>query len=82
MNIGNNDPVTLRRFIEAIEHSLGKKAIENLLPMQAGDVPITYADIDPLSDLCDFYPDTTIEDGIEKFVGWYNEKTKSEDKND
>jgi len=71
LNIGNNNPVTLRRFIEAIENSVGKKAIENLLPMQAGDVPITFADIDPLSDLCGFQPNTCIEDGIEKFVDWY-----------
>jgi UDP-glucuronate 4-epimerase len=71
LNIGNNNPVTLRRFIGAIENSLGKKAIENLLPMQAGDVPITYADISPLSELCGFRPNTTIEAGIEKFVDWY-----------
>jgi len=71
LNIGNNNPVTLRRFITAIENSLGKKAIENLLPMQAGDVPITYADIDPLSALCGFQPSTSIEDGIDKFVDWY-----------
>jgi len=71
LNIGNNNPVTLRRFIGAIENSLGKKAIENLLPMQAGDVPITYADIGPLSELCGFHPSTTIEAGIEKFVDWY-----------
>lgn len=71
LNIGNNNPVTLRRFIRAIEHSVGKKAIENQLPMQAGDVPVTYADIGPLSELCDFQPNTSIEDGIEKFVDWY-----------
>ena len=71
LNIGNNNPVTLRRFIEAIEKSVGKKAIENLLPMQAGDVPITYADIDPLAELCGFQPSTSIEDGIEKFVEWH-----------
>jgi len=71
LNIGNNNPVTLRRFIGAIENSLGKKAIENLLPIQAGDVPITYADVDPLSELCGFHPNTSIEDGIDKFVDWY-----------
>ena len=71
LNIGNNKPVTLRRFIAAIERSLGKKAIENLLPMQAGDVPLTYADIQPLVELCGFKPSTSIEDGIEKFVDWY-----------
>ncbi|QOD13775.1 NAD-dependent epimerase [Psychrobacter sp. 28M-43] len=70
-NIGNNQPVTLRRFITAIESACGKKAQENLLPMQAGDVPITYADIDELVDDIDFKPDTSIEDGITKFVDWY-----------
>jgi len=71
LNIGNNNPVTLRRFITAIENSLGKKAIENLIPMQAGDVPITYADINPLSKLCGFQPSTSIENGIDMFVDWY-----------
>ena len=72
-NIGNNQPVTLRRFITAIESACGKKAQENLLPMQAGDVPITYADIDDLVDDIDFKPETSIEDGIEKFVTWYKQ---------
>tara|TARA_R110002073_G_scaffold336437_1_gene533333 strand:+ start:525 stop:1547 length:1023 start_codon:yes stop_codon:yes gene_type:complete len=70
-NIGNNQPITLRRFITAIESACGKKAKENLLPMQAGDVPITYANIDDLVDDIDFKPDTSIEDGITKFVNWY-----------
>ena len=72
-NIGNNQPVTLRRFITAIEDACGKKAKENLLPMQAGDVPITYADIDELVDDIGFKPTTSIEDGIEKFVEWYKQ---------
>ena len=72
-NIGNNQPVTLRRFITAIESACGKKAQENLLPMQAGDVPITYADVDELINDIDFKPDTSIEDGISKFVNWYKE---------
>lgn len=70
-NIGNNQPVTLRRFITAIEDACGKKAKENLLPMQPGDVPATYADIDELIDDIDFTPKTSIEDGIAKFVEWY-----------
>jgi UDP-glucuronate 4-epimerase len=70
-NIGNNDPISLRRFIHAIESALGKKAIERMLPMQPGDVPSTFADIDPLISTCDFRPSTTIEEGIEKFVSWY-----------
>lgn len=70
-NIGNNQPVTLRRFITAIEEACGKKAKENLLPMQPGDVPATYADIDELINDIDFIPKTSIEDGIAKFVEWY-----------
>ncbi|MGP4789274.1 NAD-dependent epimerase [Psychrobacter sp. 1Y11] len=72
-NIGNNQPITLRRFITAIESACGKKAQENLLPMQAGDVPITYADVDELINDIDFKPNTTIEDGIDKFVNWYRQ---------
>lgn len=72
-NIGNNQPVTLRRFITAIENACGKKAKENLLPMQAGDVPITYADIDELIQDIGFKPDTSIEEGISAFVDWYKE---------
>lgn len=72
-NIGNNQPVTLRRFIEAIEAGCGKKAIENLMPMQAGDVPITYADVDDLIRDVGFKPDTTIECGIQSFVEWFRD---------
>nr|WP_317198891.1 NAD-dependent epimerase [uncultured Psychrobacter sp.] len=72
-NIGNNRPITLRRFITAIETACGKKAIENLLPMQPGDVPITYADIDNLQKDIGFVPKTSIEDGINQFVAWYKE---------
>ena len=72
-NIGNNQPVTLRRFITAIEDACGRKAQENLLPMQAGDVPITYADIDELVDDIGFKPETSIEEGIGKFVDWYKQ---------
>ena len=73
-NIGNNHPVTLRRFITAIETSCSKKAIENSLPMQLGDVPITYADVDDLVKDTGFKPTTTIEDGIECFVAWYRDQ--------
>ena len=72
-NIGNNQPVTLRRFITAIENSCGKKAKENFLPMQAGDVPVTFADVDELVADVGFKPNITIENGIEKFVQWYLE---------
>ncbi|WP_019893998.1 NAD-dependent epimerase [Hydrogenovibrio halophilus] len=70
-NIGNNQPVTLRRFITAIETACGQKANENLMPMQPGDVPITYADVDDLMADTGFKPSTSIEDGIAKFVEWY-----------
>lgn len=70
-NIGNNQPITLRRFITAIEDACGKKAQETLLPMQAGDVPITYANVDELVNDIDFKPATTIEQGISEFVKWY-----------
>ena len=70
-NIGNNNPVSLKRFIKAIETAVGKKAKKNPLPMQAGDVPITYADIDPLVEICNFKPNTSIEEGIKDFVAWY-----------
>ena len=70
-NIGNNQPIKLERFIQAIEKSAGKKAIRNNLPMQAGDVPRTFADVGDLMADVDFKPATEIEEGIQKFMGWY-----------
>ena len=70
-NIGNNNPVPLSRFREAIEAAMSKQAVKNMLPMQSGDVPITYADIDDLVDEYGFHPSTSIEQGISKFVKWY-----------
>ena len=70
-NIGNNSPVELTKFIEILEANLGRKAVKNMLPMQAGDVPITYADIDDFIRDIGFKPVTTIEEGIKKFVAWY-----------
>jgi UDP-glucuronate 4-epimerase len=70
-NIGNNNPVTLRDFITAIEKACGVKANENLLPMQAGDVTSTHADIDALKGDIDFKPNTPIENGIKNFVDWF-----------
>ncbi len=72
-NIGNNEPVTLMRFIEIIEETLGKKAKKNLLPMQPGDVPATYADIEDLKRDVGFEPKTTLEEGIPKFIAWYKD---------
>ena len=70
-NIGNNNPVELMHFIEVLEDYLGKKAVKNLLPIQQGDVPATYADIDDLVRDVDFKPSTSIEEGIKRFIEWY-----------
>jgi UDP-glucuronate 4-epimerase len=70
-NIGNNNPVELMEFIGVLESCLGKKAEKNLMPIQAGDVPATYADIDDLIRDVGFRPATSIEEGIRKFVEWY-----------
>jgi len=73
-NIGNNNPVTLRSFINIIEEACGKKAEMNFLPMQSGDVPITYADIDNFNEEVGFKPTTTIEVGLSRFCEWYMKK--------
>jgi UDP-glucuronate 4-epimerase len=70
-NIGNNAPVELMRYIEVLEQCLGKKAEKNMLPLQVGDVPDTYADVQALIDDVGFKPATTVEEGIQKFVEWY-----------
>ena len=72
-NIGNNNPVELMHFIECIEKALGKTAEKNFLPLQSGDVPRTYADIEALEQTVGFKPATTIEEGIKQFVAWYRE---------
>jgi UDP-glucuronate 4-epimerase len=72
-NIGNNAKQPLLRYIEVLEDCLGKKAIRNYLPMQAGDVRATYANVDDLVREIDFKPQTTIEEGIARFVAWYRE---------
>ncbi|MFH1134932.1 MAG: NAD-dependent epimerase [Pseudomonadota bacterium] len=72
-NIGNNNPVELMDFIGAIEKALGRKAEKELLPLQQGDVPSTYAEVDDLEQAVGFRPRTTIEEGIEKFMAWYRE---------
>ncbi len=70
-NIGNNNPVELMKFIEIIEDCLGVKADKNLLPIQDGDVPATYADVDDLVKDVGFKPDTPLAEGIEQFIKWY-----------
>jgi UDP-glucuronate 4-epimerase len=72
-NIGNNNPVDLMHFIEVLENCLGRKATKNMLPLQAGDVPATYADITDLERDIGFKPSTPVEEGIEKFASWYRE---------
>ena len=72
-NIGNNTPVPLLTFIETLEKYLGKKAIKNLLPMQQGDVPDTYADISELVHDLGYKPATLLDEGIKNFVDWYKD---------
>ena len=72
-NIGNHKPVKLMDFIAVLERKLGKTAVKEFLPMQPGDVYQTYADVSDLMRDYDFKPDTTIEEGIGKFVKWYRE---------
>ncbi|MDY7965611.1 NAD-dependent epimerase [Bacillus thuringiensis] len=71
-NIGNNTPIKLMTFINTLEKIIGKKAKIEFLPMQQGDVKETYADISDLQANVDFYPSTTIEEGLTQFVDWYN----------
>jgi UDP-glucuronate 4-epimerase len=70
-NIGNNNPVELLEVVRLLEEKIGKKAIRELAPMQAGDVPATYADVDDLMRDVDFKPATPIADGIGRFIEWY-----------
>jgi UDP-glucuronate 4-epimerase len=72
-NIGNNEPIALMTFIGAIEKAAGKEAKKNFMPMQAGDVPATFADIDSLQNEVGFKPATNIEYGMQKFVDWYRQ---------
>jgi UDP-glucuronate 4-epimerase len=70
-NIGNNAPVKLTEFIEAIENELGKKAIKELLPLQPGDVPATYADVSDLVRDVGYKPNTSVAEGVKNFISWY-----------
>ena len=72
-NIGNNQPVALMAFVEAIEKAVGKKAVKDYLPLQAGDVPATYADVNDLIKDTGFKPSTPIVEGINNFIKWYKE---------
>jgi len=75
-NIGNNNKQKLMHYIEVLEDCLGIKAEKNFLPMQPGDVPATYADVDDLVRDLDYKPDTTLEYGISQFVAWYRDYYK------
>lgn len=72
-NIGNSNPVKLIEYIEAIEEALDRKAIKDLLPLQPGDVPDTYADSSKLKRAVDYRPSTTVKEGVKNFVEWYRE---------
>lgn len=72
-NIGNNNPVRLLDFIDAIEKALGRPIEKQLLPIQAGDVPATYADVSDLVEDLDYRPNTPVQDGISRFVAWYRD---------
>lgn len=82
-NIGNNNPVKLMDFITAIENKLGCKIEKNFMPIQAGDVPATYADVTDLVEDLGYKPQTPIQEGIDKFVDWYLDffQVKTDDKN-
>jgi UDP-glucuronate 4-epimerase len=70
-NIGNSQPVPLMQFIETIEDALGKKAIKKMMGMQAGDVKVTSADTSELNQWVNFKPNTSIKEGVKRFVDWY-----------
>ena len=76
-NIGNNAPIELLDYIQAIENALGMEAEKELLPLQPGDVPDTYADVDDLVKEFGYKPSMTIEEGIRNFVNWYKEYDKN-----
>ena len=73
LNIGNQAPMELERYIETLEKCLGRTAVRNFLPLQPGDVPDTSADIGDLAALTGYRPRTSIEEGVPRFVEWYRE---------
>ena len=75
-NIGNNSPVELMDYIAALEHALGQKAEVDMLPLQPGDVPDTYADVADLVEQFDYKPSTPVEKGVANFVAWYRDYFK------
>ncbi|WP_420316832.1 NAD-dependent epimerase [Ekhidna sp.] len=75
-NIGNNNPIELMTFIEAIENEIGRKAIKNYLPIQVGDVPETFADVSSLENAVGYKPQTSVQVGVRKFINWYRDYYK------
>ncbi|MBY8965027.1 NAD-dependent epimerase [Algiphilus sp. NNCM1] len=72
-NIGNNSPVQLMDYVEAIEEALGKEAVKEYLPLQPGDVPSTYADVSRLEQAVGYRPSTPVKEGVSAFIGWYRD---------
>lgn len=77
-NIGNNQPIELMQMIRVLEDCLGIEAKKNMMPMQPGDVPMTYANVDDLAEDVGFKPNTSIEVGIQNFVNWYKDYYQQE----
>ncbi|MBV8604184.1 MAG: NAD-dependent epimerase [Pelomonas sp.] len=75
-NIGNHQPVQLMAFVEAIERAIGREAVKNFLPLQAGDVPATHADVEELAAWTGLRPATPVADGVARFVAWYRDYFK------
>lgn len=71
LNVGNNQPAELEKLIEILEKLIGKKAVKDYQPLQPGDVPLTYADVDALKQLAGFSPKTTLDEGVSKFLSWF-----------
>lgn len=75
-NIGNNSPIELMQYVATLEKVLGKKAEVEFLPLQAGDVPDTYANVDDLAEQFGYKPETTVDEGIVRFIAWYRDYFK------
>lgn len=78
-NIGNNEPIQLTTYIDALEKAIGRKAQKNMMPMQMGDVPVTHADASALQAYTGFKPDTSVQVGVQRFVDWYVKYYQLED---
>jgi UDP-glucuronate 4-epimerase len=75
-NIGNSQPIELMEYVAALENALGKVAQKEWLPIQPGDVPDTHADVSELIEQFDYFPATTVQEGVSKFVTWYKDYNK------